>query len=551
MSARKNPDANRYVNHSLRVCIITPYVFVANEIAKRLDSKGFSTLVITVTPSKLYKHCSNYLTRPDRNNTVVFLKGIRSLFTSVITVFRFRPNIIQLYTGGGGLGFVLYPVVFLSKLLLGARVVSFIMEPVPRMGIRNRKLAWLETRLEILLSSVVITNTERLKRLIIGVHKVPPTRVFAFTNEWDVPCFTIPQSGEKEEEDWILFFGNVEDYKGLEYLILAEPLITSEIPRAKIVIAGRGQEKYYHLIRNKDNFLLLNKFVDYEEGSVLIKKSKIIVLPYKTGTVSGVIPVAYAFKKPIVATRVGCFDEVIKHGETGVLVEPHNPTELARALVYLLKDDELRRKLGEKGYEKLKRELSWDVFVSKLMVIYQKLISRRNRQSDSKTKMLIKRATILDLHKIYSFYEKISLDATTSFFYRRVLPRSVTSRIYFITRIALNILFKKGIFAMLLNNGSIIGLSHILVSRNKRYGEEGIVLLKGHRGKGLGRLLLFYALREAKREGLKALWAIIDVDNYPSIKLHQKLGFRILKVMPKAGSRYGRPVDAYLLIKTL
>jgi RimJ/RimL family protein N-acetyltransferase len=384
-----------------------------------------------------------------------------------------------------------------------------------------------------------------LKRLIIGVHKVPPTRVFAFTNEWDVPCFTIPQSGEKEEEDWILFFGNVEDYKGLEYLILAEPLITSEIPRAKIVIAGRGQEKYYHLIRNKDNFLLLNKFVDYEEGSVLIKKSKIIVLPYKTGTVSGVIPVAYAFKKPIVATRVGCFDEVIKHGETGVLVEPHNPTELARALVYLLKDDELRRKLGEKGFEKLKRELSWDVFVSKLMVIYQKLISRRNRRSDSKTKMLIKRATILDLHKVYSFYEKISLDATTSFFYRRVLPRS-HPRIYFITRIALNITIKKEIFAILLSNGSVIGLSHILVSRNKRHGEEGIVLLKGHRGKGLGRLLLFYSIKEAKREGLKALWAAIDVDNYPSIKLHRKLGFRILKVMPGAGSRYGRPVDMYL-----
>jgi phosphinothricin acetyltransferase len=104
---------------------------------------------------------------------------------------------------------------------------------------------------------------------------------------------------------------------------------------------------------------------------------------------------------------------------------------------------------------------------------------------------------------------------------------------------------------MLLNNGSIIGLSHILVSRNKKYGEEGIVLLKEHRKKGLSTLLAFYTLREARREGVKALWAIIDVDNYPSIKLHQKLGFRIIKVMPKVASRHGRPVDMYLLIKTL
>lgn len=373
MGIRNNPDKNIYVNHSPRVCIITPYVFVANEIAKRLDSRGVSILVITITPSKLYKYCANYLTRPGRNTAVVFLSGIRSLITSVITVFRFRPDIIQLYTGGGRLGFVFIPVVFLSKLLFGARIVSFIMEPVPRIGIRNRRSAWLETKLEILLSSVIITDTERLKHLMIGVHKVPNGRVFVFTNGWDTPCFEIPQSGEKEEE-WILFFGNVEDYKGLEYLILAEQLITSEIPHVKIVIAGRGQEKYYNLIKNKDGFLLINRFVDYEEGSVLFRKSKVIVLPYTTGTVSGVIPVAYAFKKPIVATRVGCFDEVIKHGETGLLVEPHNPTELAKAIVYLLKNDELRRKLGERGFEKLKKEMSWDVFVSKLMVIYEKLI---------------------------------------------------------------------------------------------------------------------------------------------------------------------------------
>jgi len=381
MSIIDNSYSNKQVYRFPKVCIITPYVFVANEIGKRLEAKGFSTLLITLNPSSLYKYCVDYLLRPKRRGRVVLLGSKRSFINSVIAVVSFRPNIIQLYTGGGRFGLVFIPVVFLSRLLFGAKVVSFIMEPVPRMGIRNRRSAWLETRLEILLSSAIITTTKKLKQLIVEVHKVPPGRVFAFTNEWDVPCFAIPQSGEWKEEDWILFFGNVEDYKGLEYLILAEPLISSEIPHAKIVIAGKGQEKYYNLIKNKDNFLLINKFVDYEEGSVLFRKSKIIALPYVTGTVSGVISVAYAFKKPIVATRVGCFDEIIKHGETGILVEPRNPTELAGAIVYLLKDNELRRKLGEKGFEKLKRELSWDMFVSKLMFIYQKLISQRNQQS--------------------------------------------------------------------------------------------------------------------------------------------------------------------------
>jgi hypothetical protein len=235
-SANNHANKTRIVNSesSLRVCIITPYVFVANEVGKRLESKGVSTLVITLNPSSLYKHCVDYLVRPGGNSRVIFLSSRwGSFITSLIAIFRFGPNIIQLYTGGGKLGLVFIPIAFLSKLLFGVRIVSVVMEPVPRMGIKNRRLMWLETRLEILLSSAIITDTETLKHLIIAVHKVPPTKVFTFTKEWDVPCFTIPQSNQWKEEDWVLFFGNVEDYKGLEYLILAEPFITAEIPQLK------------------------------------------------------------------------------------------------------------------------------------------------------------------------------------------------------------------------------------------------------------------------------------------------------------------------------
>jgi L-amino acid N-acyltransferase YncA len=64
----------------------------------------------------------------------------------------------------------------------------------------------------------------------------------------------------------------------------------------------------------------------------------------------------------------------------------------------------------------------------------------------------------------------------------------------------------------------------------ERYGEEGIVLLKEWRGKGLSILLLFSTLGEAKRGELKALWAIIDVDNYRSIKLHKNWDSAFLKL---------------------
>jgi glycosyltransferase involved in cell wall biosynthesis len=173
----------------------------------------------------------------------------------------------------------------------------------------------------------------------------------------------------------ILFFGGIQKYKGLEYLIKAEPLITEQVPTAKLIIAGKGDfRKYEKMIAHKDKFLIYNYYISDEEAGKLFQQCSLVVLPYIEASQSGVIYPAYGFKKPVVVTDVGSLPEVVDDGITGFIVPPKSPEALAEAIIKLLKDEKLRRNMGENAYKKLKTDLSWDKIAEKTIVVYEKVI---------------------------------------------------------------------------------------------------------------------------------------------------------------------------------
>jgi glycosyltransferase involved in cell wall biosynthesis len=178
-----------------------------------------------------------------------------------------------------------------------------------------------------------------------------------------------------KETNTVLFFGRIEDYKGLEYLIKAEPLITEKEPDVKIIIAGEGNfEKYRKLIKYARNFEIFNRFLSEEKVAGLFQTAKVIILPYTEGTQSGIIPIAYAFKKPVVVTDVGSIPEVVDDGKTGFIVPPRDEKALADAIIKLLKDDALRKQMGENAYKKMKEELSWDKIAERTIEVYKEAI---------------------------------------------------------------------------------------------------------------------------------------------------------------------------------
>jgi len=178
----------------------------------------------------------------------------------------------------------------------------------------------------------------------------------------------------------VLFFGRVWEYKGLEYLIRAEPLISAKIPDATIVIAGQGEDfgRYRRLMVHPDRFVICNEYVTDERRSELFGQASLVVLPYIEASQSGVIPIAYSFKKPVVATTVGGLPDAVDHGRTGYLVPPRDERALADAIVRLLGDAPLRAQMGLNGKQKLDAECAPSVVARQTMAAYQRAVAGRS-----------------------------------------------------------------------------------------------------------------------------------------------------------------------------
>ncbi|MEN6342866.1 MAG: glycosyltransferase family 4 protein [Methanospirillum sp.] len=201
------------------------------------------------------------------------------------------------------------------------------------------------------------------------------------------PCYVIPHgdysfytgigSGDAvEEEDAILFFGRIEPYKGLQYLLEAMPLIWAASPSTRLIVAGDGSLAPYSELLRDERIEVVNRFIDDAEVPALFARARLVVLPYVEGTQTGVIPIAYAFKKPVVVTDVGAIPEVVEEGRTGWIVPPRDPDALACAILKTLQNKLLRTVMGTAAYEKMTRELSWGPISDRTVAVYREVVER-------------------------------------------------------------------------------------------------------------------------------------------------------------------------------
>ena len=136
----------------------------------------------------------------------------------------------------------------------------------------------------------------------------------------------------------LLFFGLIRAYKGVTTLIRAFGLIAREDPDITLVIAGEcydPEAPYRKLIAElglEARVRFENRFIQNEEVATYFAAADVVTLPYHTASASGVIPIAYAMDRPVVATRVGGLPEVVFEGETGTLVPPQDVEALAAAV---------------------------------------------------------------------------------------------------------------------------------------------------------------------------------------------------------------------------
>jgi glycosyltransferase involved in cell wall biosynthesis len=182
----------------------------------------------------------------------------------------------------------------------------------------------------------------------------------------------------QDTENLILFFGRIWEYKGLEYLIRAEPLISARVPDVRIMIACQGEDfsRYARLMVHPQHFIVHNEFISEDRAAEYFRRASIVALPYIEASQSGVIPLAYSAAKPVVATTVGGLPEMVEHGRTGYLVAPRDAGQLADALVRLLLDPTLRRQMGANAKNKVELECSPEAIARKTLEVYHRAVAR-------------------------------------------------------------------------------------------------------------------------------------------------------------------------------
>lgn len=137
----------------------------------------------------------------------------------------------------------------------------------------------------------------------------------------------------------ILFFGMIKEYKGLDVLLDAMPIIRVAIPDIRLVIAGtvyKDQAVYEEKIKDLDigaNVETHFRYISDKEVANFFRQSDLCVLPYKSATQSGVISTSYSYDTPVIASDIGGISEYVEAGETGLLVPPSNPPALAAAVI--------------------------------------------------------------------------------------------------------------------------------------------------------------------------------------------------------------------------
>jgi len=136
----------------------------------------------------------------------------------------------------------------------------------------------------------------------------------------------------------LLFFGYVRRYKGLDILLRAFSLVVEKNPNVFLLVVGEFYEpkpQFEAIIRQEeleDSVKILDQFVPNTEVGLYFSAADLVVMPYRSATQSGIIPIAYQFEKPILTTRVGGLVDFVEEGQTGFLVEPENPEALAASI---------------------------------------------------------------------------------------------------------------------------------------------------------------------------------------------------------------------------
>ena len=171
----------------------------------------------------------------------------------------------------------------------------------------------------------------------------------------------------------------IKRYKGLEYLLRAWPRVMQEFPNARLMIAGEAMlpmRPFHRLIsalKIEGSVVLRLGYVPRSEAQYFFCAADAVVLPYLRISTSGIVPLAYRFARPVIATSVGGLPEIVRDGETGYLVPPASEAPLSEAICRGFRNPESLAGMGTRGRQWFETEHGWDEVARRTAALYGSL----------------------------------------------------------------------------------------------------------------------------------------------------------------------------------
>jgi glycosyltransferase involved in cell wall biosynthesis len=175
---------------------------------------------------------------------------------------------------------------------------------------------------------------------------------------------------------YILFFGLIRKYKGLDLLIEAFAHEKLRDKNLKLIIAGEyysDKKTYTDLIKKydlEDHIIQVDKFIADSMVKYYFCASDVVVQPYKSATQSGVTQIAYHFNKPMIVTDVGGLSELCPHEKVGYVV-PIDAEKIAYAMLRFFDKTDQEKMINNIKEEK--KKYSWGLLVDNILGMFQQI----------------------------------------------------------------------------------------------------------------------------------------------------------------------------------
>ncbi|MFB9861903.1 glycosyltransferase [Rufibacter immobilis] len=175
------------------------------------------------------------------------------------------------------------------------------------------------------------------------------------------------------DEKYLLFFGFIRHYKGLDILLEAMKDQRLHKRGVKLIVAGEyyeNQEPYIKLLEDKalqGRVVLATQYIPHEQVGAYFSVADLVVQPYRHASQSGVTQIAYHFEVPMVVTNVGGLGEMIPDQEVGYVVEV-NPQAIADAIDLFYQEDKNQKRMVE-NIRVEKQKYTWEALASAILKV--------------------------------------------------------------------------------------------------------------------------------------------------------------------------------------